>query len=481
MFDIRELCKEVGNCFGEYFEEDNQLCIDNGVKIFRYNTEKELLGDWVETLISQHLSCNGQSGGNWEKEIAFIYESVLGKYPKGVRPCHGKKKTKYKAEAYVNDGTPHGAMRYLGVYDSIVDAVGAMWEHKGTTVESKQKGKKTMQKKNYEQWKQDFVQRLEEHIRNDPKLGTRGPLETYVSQGINGLKRECMTMPKLNTTGLSPAVYLDAFYMRYQLDEPEEEMIDEITSIFSDHTDVQVDTKALLDYERMKEHLRIRVNGAEKNSDWLTEMVSQRKGDFVYSAYLFFHENERQTTINVKKLYAKEWGVSEEAIMAEARKNEMTEPVELASMYGVIDDFLNLGEKINLFEHPDEMPEDCILFVLRETDSPYGAAVLARDEVLKAAGELLQDDYYIMPSSIREVLLVPSRFGNEMTSMNELIREINLTEVEPEEILSDHAQYYDRKLQMFMNAEEYRRMKRFLGEDMDKDPGHKAVSPEQSM
>jgi len=69
-----------------------------------------------------------------------------------------------------------------------------MWEHRGTTIESKQKGKRRMQKKNYKQWKQDFIHRLEERIRYDPELSTKGPIETYVSLGINGLKRECMRM-----------------------------------------------------------------------------------------------------------------------------------------------------------------------------------------------------------------------------------------------------------------------------------------------
>jgi len=356
-----------------------------------------------------------------------------------------------------------------------------MWEHRGTTIESKQKGKRRMQKKNYKQWKQDFIHRLEERIRYDPELSTKGPIETYVSRGFCGFKRECMTMPNLNRAGVSPALYLDALYMRYQLGEPEEELINEVATVFSDHMDVVADTEMLFDYERIKAHLRIRVSGVERNRNWLTEMVSQRKGDFIYSAYLCFNENDRQTTINVVKECADFWGVSKDEIMAEARKNELAEPVELVSMYGVIDEFLECGEKINLFEYPDEMPKDCLLFVLRETDSPNGAAVLTRDEVLKKAGEVLQDDYYIMPSSIREVILVPARFGDEMESLDELVREINLKEVQPKEILGNHAQYYDRKLQMFMNADEYRRMIKFTEEAVAEEPEGEAFSPEQTM
>lgn len=77
--ETKALCKEIGDCFGDYFEENNQFCIDNGEKVFRYDSEKELLTDWVDTLVSQHISCGGESGGNWSDEITFIYENVIGK------------------------------------------------------------------------------------------------------------------------------------------------------------------------------------------------------------------------------------------------------------------------------------------------------------------------------------------------------------------------------------------------------------------
>ena len=339
-----------------------------------------------------------------------------------------------------------------------------------------------MQKKNYEQWKRDFVQRLEERIRQNLVLSYRGPVTIHVKRDINEIKREGIIMPNLNSSGISPAVYLEMLYMRYQLDEPEDALVEEVLSVFTANMDITVDRKVFFDYEQMKRHLRIRVNGAENNADWLTEMVCEVKGDFIYSCYLHFTMKEKECGIvNVRREMASAWNVSEEEIIAEARKNEMAEPVELISLEGVINSYLEIGEEINLFDYPEEVSDNCIQFVLREANSPYGAAVLARDEVLKAAGELLQDDYYIMPSSIREVILVPARFGDEMEFLDELVREINLKGVEPQEILSDHAQYYDRKLQLFMNADEYRRMIKFTEEAVAEEPEDEAFSPEQTM
>ena len=124
------LCKEIGQCFGDYWEQGGMYFIDNGDEVFKYKTPEALLRDWVETLILQHIASGGDVGANWESEVRFIYEDVLDTYPTGVRKYAGKKVSKYKAEVYVNNGTPHGKMLYLGVYESIIDAIAKVWEFK---------------------------------------------------------------------------------------------------------------------------------------------------------------------------------------------------------------------------------------------------------------------------------------------------------------------------------------------------------------
>lgn len=79
----KELCKEIGNYFGTYFEEDGKFCIDNEVEIFRYDTEDELLKDWLDTIIENHkdtyhIDEYGIEWDSWKEQIAFIYENVLG-------------------------------------------------------------------------------------------------------------------------------------------------------------------------------------------------------------------------------------------------------------------------------------------------------------------------------------------------------------------------------------------------------------------
>ena len=65
--------------------------------------------------------------------------------------------------------------------------------------------------------------------------------------------------------------------------------------------------------------------------------------------------------------------------------------------------------------------------------------------VLDMIGEMLKEDYFVLPSSIHEVIVVPESKGLDTEEMNEMVNEINETQVAPEEVLSSHAYYYERK------------------------------------
>ena len=70
------LCKTIGDFFGDYFEENNQFCIDNGEEVFRYNTRDELLKRWVDTLVWHQHDTFGDTSEIGKKKL-FIYIKIL--------------------------------------------------------------------------------------------------------------------------------------------------------------------------------------------------------------------------------------------------------------------------------------------------------------------------------------------------------------------------------------------------------------------
>ena len=75
MLNKRDICEQIGNTFGEFFEDiSGFLVIDNGNQEYRYNNEDELLKDWLP-LLQEDDSLTGD--GTWEDIIEYIKNEIL--------------------------------------------------------------------------------------------------------------------------------------------------------------------------------------------------------------------------------------------------------------------------------------------------------------------------------------------------------------------------------------------------------------------
>ena len=65
----------------------------------------------------------------------------------------------------------------------------------------------------------------------------------------------------------------------------------------------------------------------------------------------------------------------------------------------------------------------------------YGASILLFEDELAAVAEKMHGDFYILPSSVHEVLAVPEDLMKDQ-ELKEMVKNINDSEVAEEEILS---------------------------------------------
>ena len=64
------------------------------------------------------------------------------------------------------------------------------------------------------------------------------------------------------------------------------------------------------------------------------------------------------------------------------------------------------------------------------------------DEILEKLGM----DFFILPSSQHEILVIPDNGSYNKNELEKMIIEVNQSEVEEEDWLSDHVYYYDGAL-----------------------------------
>ena len=74
-----------------------------------------------------------------------------------------------------------------------------------------------------------------------------------------------------------------------------------------------------------------------------------------------------------------------------------------------------------------------------------GASVIIYPKILKEISEMIGGDFYILPSSIHEVLVIKDNGDKENDELEKMVREVNESCVLPEEVLSDHVYHYSEE------------------------------------
>ncbi len=83
------------------------------------------------------------------------------------------------------------------------------------------------------------------------------------------------------------------------------------------------------------------------------------------------------------------------------------------------------------------------VYVLTNRKRMFGACAMLFDSVLEEAGEKLGGDYYLLPASVHECLVLRKSACTDPAALKALVYRVNRTEVNPAERLSDSIYLYE--------------------------------------
>lgn len=85
------------------------------------------------------------------------------------------------------------------------------------------------------------------------------------------------------------------------------------------------------------------------------------------------------------------------------------------------------------------------MYVLTNEQKTYGASLLAVPGIMEKVNQFFPEGYYILPSSLHETIILPKPCGVSAKELGEMVRDINRTQVNREERLSDCVYEYDKE------------------------------------
>ena len=215
-----------------------------------------------------------------------------------------------------------------------------------------------------------------------------------------------------------------------------------------------VDASELTNYEVMKEKLSIEVISAETNAELLTKVPHESMEDMAVVYRFVLESNDTgRASILVTNDMIDHMGVTHEQLKADALENAPEiRPAVIQGMSEVMREMMG-PEAFEMFGLPEEQEE--MMYVATVPDKNSGAGVLAYQDFMDQAAEKLGGDFYILPSSIHEILLVPDNGDKAADDLRDMVREVNATQVSPEEKLTDNVYHYDSKEHIFELAEKF--------------------------
>ena len=184
-----------------------------------------------------------------------------------------------------------------------------------------------------------------------------------------------------------------------------------------------------------------RLINREKNEDMLVNIPHR---DFLDLAVIYTivegEEDGKQYSCILDYALCQKLDISQEKLEAAAAHNTKARRFHAWPMEDVLGRLIGKASDII----PPAMPyAPCgpSMWVLTNTSGNHGASVLLYQKYFDDVATKLDDDLYIMPSSIHEVISVPAS-DLDPIQLKGIVKDINCTEVAPEEVLSDNVYIY---------------------------------------
>ncbi|WP_270913728.1 DUF5688 family protein [Allofournierella sp. CML151] len=208
------------------------------------------------------------------------------------------------------------------------------------------------------------------------------------------------------------------------------------------------DARVLEDYDRMKDALTVDLVPVAGNEEKLAQIPHKNVEDM---ALVYRFEEESSVYGSASILVTNEmlavYDITADQLHEDAMKAAVqNRPAKLHNMNDVMRDMM--GDMSGLVPMNEPSP----LWVATVEGGQNGAGVIQYPGFLDQAAEALGGDFYVLPSSVHEVLLVADDGSMELGYLEEMVRGVNETEVSPAERLSDNVYHYDNEAHIFENA-----------------------------
>lgn len=306
----------------------------------------------------------------------------------------------------------------------------------------------------FKAFKENLAQDVKEIL--DERTGKNNTVEIRTVDKMNQTYDALTIKPENSSIGVNLDV--TSLYSEYEDDASYDSILSKSADIAVSALDnrPKFNIDEFMVYAKMKDKLAIQVVSVERNAA-LLKTVPHKNIEDMAVVYRFIIDDigEGTGTILITNQMLEHYGITAEQLHVDAVENApKNRPIVIKGMSEVLTEMMGIEKAEMLGFYPIE-PEDERIFVASVPDNVHGAGVLAYPDFMDQAAEKAGGDFYILPSSIHEILIISDNGRGGLKDLENMVKEVNATSVDPCNKLTDSVYHYDSQAKIFELGEKF--------------------------
>lgn len=281
----------------------------------------------------------------------------------------------------------------------------------------------------YELFKELVVQRIEDFL---PPIFVNYRAEISTVRKVNEKKDTLLLIPgEHEDIAAMPNIYLDEMYEEFKECPDLERILQKIAALVVHYTGKLSAEELDLDFSKRKDFIVMNLINTEKNQELLKNIPHKDVMDLsIIYRIIMGQEDHGMATVMVNHTIMTEMGITE------AELNELAY-MNTAKMFPV--EIFKLSE---------------LMYVMTNEAKIHGATTMMYREAVNLLAEKIGGSFYIIPSSIHEVIAVPEKDASPKRLIK-MLEEGNRVCGPESEVLSNSIYHYDKDTESFTVAASY--------------------------
>lgn len=267
-------------------------------------------------------------------------------------------------------------------------------------------------------------------------------------QKNNGLMLKGITI-RTKDCNISPVIYTDAFY-EHELST--DEAVSKIMEIYNAHKDgmSNFDANIVQNFDAVKDKIVARVINKNRNEIITNSCPYAQFGDLVVTFVIFVEQGEPlggTASIKITNEMMNSWKINLGQLIEAAYTNtKKLLPLEVLTMSEILKQMMEHAGELSPEMEAELAAPDHLMYVVSNTSRQFGAYFITdREALMKVASEIKEDQFFILPSSVHEVIVIPESQVENKDGLITMVKEVNATQVAPDEVLADNVYSFDAK------------------------------------